>query len=169
MCALATELIFYVAPIHLHLEGCPKPTTSQPLVTPHLNLFSGCDAEIAHLLEMRADVCHYCAILDMYAPCVVSNRSWNNDANMHRNCCTSDAKLFNNFVLSVSDEAFMLLVLINAGARWMAELKREWAKVRMLRFQREITENNVHIQQANDVHMVRNAGRGRRLKRLLCP
>ncbi len=31
-------------------------------------------------------------------------------------------KLFNANVLSVSDEAFLLLVLINGGARWMSEI-----------------------------------------------
>ena len=95
-----------------------------------MNLFSGCDDEIQHLLTMRADVCHYCAILDMYAPCIVSYQAWNNDANMSRHCGAADLKSFNQHVLSISDEAFLVLVLINAGARWMAEVKRELGKVR---------------------------------------
>ena len=78
---------------------------------------------------MRADVCHYCAILDMFAPCIVSYRTWNDDANMNCYCCTTDLKLFNAHMLSVSDEAILLLVLINGGARWMAEIKREFGKV----------------------------------------
>jgi hypothetical protein len=85
--------------------------------------------EIENLLTMRANVCHYCAILDMYAPCIVSYRTWNHDANMNHYCCTTDPKLFNANVLSVSDEAFLLLVLINGGARWMSEIKREHGKV----------------------------------------
>ena len=97
--------------------------------TPHTNLFSGCDDEIRHLLTMRADVCHYCAILDMHAPCIVSHQAWNNDANMSRYCCSADLKVFNQNVLSISDEAFLVLVLINAGARWMAEVKRKFGKV----------------------------------------
>jgi hypothetical protein len=48
---------------------------------------------------------------------------------MKHYCCTSDPKLFNANVLSVSDEAFLLLVLINGGARWMSEIKRENGKV----------------------------------------
>jgi hypothetical protein len=61
--------------------------------TPHMNLFSGCNDEIQHLLTMRADVCHYCAILDMYAPCIVSYQAWNNDANMSRHCGAADLKV----------------------------------------------------------------------------
>ena len=101
-------------------------------MTPHMSLFSGCRTEIENLLTMRADVCHYCAVLDMYASCIVSHRTWNDDANMNRYCCTTDPKLFNAHVLSVSDEAFLLLVLINGGARWMSEIKREHGKVRLL-------------------------------------
>ena len=48
---------------------------------------------------------------------------------MNHYCCTTDPKLFNANVLSVSDEAFLLLVLINGGARWMSEIKREHGKV----------------------------------------
>jgi hypothetical protein len=110
-------------------EGCPKPTTTQPFVTPNMSLFSGCQMEIENLLTMRANVCHYCAILDMYAPCIVSYWAWNHDANMNHYLCTTDPKLFNANVLSVSDEAFLLLVLINGGARWMSEIKREHGKV----------------------------------------
>ena len=94
-----------------------------------MSLFSGCKTEIANLLTMRADVCHYCAILDMYASCIVLFQTWNDDANMNRYCCTTDPKLFNTHVLSVCDEAFLLLVLINGGARWMSEIKREHDKV----------------------------------------
>jgi hypothetical protein len=78
---------------------------------------------------MRANVCHYCAILDMYAPCIVLYQTWKDDANMNHYCCTTDPKLFNTNVLSVSDEAFLLLVLINGGARWMSEIKPEHGKV----------------------------------------
>jgi hypothetical protein len=41
---------------------------------------------------------------------------------MNHYCCTTDPKLFNANVLLVSDEAFLLLVLINGGARWMSEI-----------------------------------------------
>ena len=80
----------------------------QSLVTPNMSLFSGCQSKIENLLTMRANVCHFCAILDMYAPCIVSYQSWNDDANMNCYCCTTDPKLFNAHVLSVSDEAFAI-------------------------------------------------------------
>jgi hypothetical protein len=95
----------------------------QAFVTPNMSLFSGCQMEIENLLTMRANVCRYCAILGMYAPCIVSYQTWNHDANMNHYCRTTDPKLFNANVLSVSDEAFLLLVLINGGARWMSEIK----------------------------------------------
>jgi hypothetical protein len=61
----------------------------QPFVTPNMSLFSGCQMEIEKLLTMRENVCHYCAILDMYSPCIVSYWTWNHDANMNHYCCTT--------------------------------------------------------------------------------
>jgi hypothetical protein len=58
----------------------------------------------------------------MYAPYIVAYQTWNDDANMNCYCCATDPKLFNAYVLSVSDEAFLLLALINGGARWMSEI-----------------------------------------------
>jgi hypothetical protein len=97
-----------------------------------MSLFSGCQIEIENLLTMRANICHYCAILGMNAPCIVSYQTWNDGANMNCYCCTTDSKLLNANVLLVSDEAFLLLVLINGGARWMSEIKRENGKVCIL-------------------------------------
>ena len=67
----------------------------------------------------------------MNAPCIVSYQTWIDDANMNHYCCTTDPKLLNGpaYVLSVSDEAFLLVVLIDGGARWMSEIKQENAKV----------------------------------------
>ena len=81
---------------------------------------------------MRANVCHYCVIIDIYAPCIVSYQAWNDDANMNCYCCTTDPKLFYTNVLSDNDDAFLGLVLINWGARWMSEIKRENRKVCIL-------------------------------------
>jgi hypothetical protein len=96
----------------------PQTNRNQPFVTPNMSLLSGCQIEIENLLTMRANICHYFATLDMYAPCIVSYQAWNDDANLNCYCCTTDPKLFNANVLSVSDEAIFLLVLINGGARW---------------------------------------------------
>ncbi len=109
-------------------EGCPKPAAMQSLVTPNMSLLSGYQIKIENLLTMRANVCHYCAILDMYAPCIVSYQTRNDDLNMNHYCCTTDPKLFNANVLLVSDEAFLLLFLINGGVRWMSEIKQEIGK-----------------------------------------
>jgi hypothetical protein len=43
--------------------------------------------------------------------------------------CRGNAALFNEFVLSISDEAFLLLVLLNYTATWMSEMTNEQAKV----------------------------------------
>ena len=116
---------------------------------------------------MRADICHYCAILDMYAPCIVSYRTWNDDANMNRYCCTTDLKLFNAHVLSVSDEAFLLLVLINGGARWMAEIKREFGKVSCRSTVNDRTPFFVHYKTNPKQH--RTTARGQKNRNLQCP
>jgi hypothetical protein len=110
-----------------HQKDAPNQVAT--IVTPNMSLLSRCRTEIENLLTMRADVCHYCAILDMYAACIVSYRTWNDNANMNHDCCTTDPKLFNAQVLSVSDEAFLLLVLIDGGARWMSEMKQKNGKI----------------------------------------
>ena len=46
--------------------------------------------------------------------------------------CGDSAALFNDFVFSMSDEAFMLLVLLNYTETWMSELAREQSKVRTI-------------------------------------
>jgi hypothetical protein len=52
-----------------------------------------------------------------------------NNANMNCYSCTTDLKLFNTHVLSVSNEVFLLLVLISGGARWMSKIMQENGKV----------------------------------------
>ena len=83
---------------------------------------NGSDKDIARLLQMRDNCAFYCAILDLYAPPVVSVRGWNNDTNMATYCASNDYRVFGRHVLSISDEAFILLVLVNASARWMADV-----------------------------------------------
>jgi hypothetical protein len=72
------------------------------------------------MLEMRKNMVHYIQLNDLYAPCVVSKCAWNNEANMAA-CCGSSNRLFERFVLSISDEAFLLVVLDNYSACWQAE------------------------------------------------
>ena len=47
---------------------------------------------------------------------------------MLRNCKDNE-QLFREHVLTISDEAFMLLVLINYTATWMSEIQDEHHKV----------------------------------------
>jgi hypothetical protein len=84
---------------------------------------------VPYMLEMRTNMVHYVQLIDLYAPCVVSKRAWNNEANMAAYCGSSN-RLFERFVLSISDEAFLLVVLDNYSARWQAEYANDIKKVR---------------------------------------
>ena len=80
------------------------------------------------MLEMRKNMVHYVQLIDLYAPCVVSKRAWNNEANMAA-YCGSNNRFFEQFVLSISDEAFLLVVLDNYSACWQAEYANNIKKV----------------------------------------
>ena len=86
--------------------------------------------DIRKLLQLRDNCGFYCGILDHYAPAVVGSKKWNNDTNMKAFCTTTDIKAFGRHVLSVSDEAFIILVLVNSSPRWMAEIIRTETMVR---------------------------------------
>ena len=91
------------------------------------NQFRGTPAELNFLLSMRHNMQHYARFLNRYAPCVVSNRVWNDKAKM-QDACSGSSELFSQ-MLTVSDETFLLLVISNYSARWFAELQRESHKV----------------------------------------
>ena len=107
-------------------EGCDKGTGGANRHT----LYSGCEEETAYLLEMRKNICHYAQIIDTYAPCIITSARWNDDVNMEANCTTTDRRVWNKKILSISDEAFILLCLINYGKRWFAEVLKAEKKVR---------------------------------------
>ena len=88
-------------------------------------IYGGCDEETTFLIQMRNNICHYAKILDTYAPCIVKNTRWNNDANMEEYCTTTDRPTWDRRILTISDEAFLLLCLINYGKRWFAECNRD--------------------------------------------
>ena len=81
------------------------------------------------MLEMRTNMVHYVQLIDLYDPCGVSKRAWNNEANMAAYCGSSN-RPFERFVLSISDEAFLLVVLDNYSARWQAEYDIDIKNVR---------------------------------------
>ena len=101
----------------LHPEGF----TSHAGTCGH-RLYSGCEDETSYLLKMRDNICYYAQIIDTYAPCIVGSSKWNNTINMENHCATTDRKVWSKKILSISDEAFILLCLINYGKRWFAEL-----------------------------------------------
>lgn len=84
--------------------------------------------DINKLMRMRQNLVHYVHLVHIYAPCIVSSRLWNDKTNMLRNC-TDNEQLFRENVLTISDEAFMLLVLINYSKTWMQEIQDEHHKV----------------------------------------
>jgi hypothetical protein len=95
---------------------------------PHFKVNNGTDADTAYMMDMRDNLVHYVHLIDIYAPCIVGHSAWNDKATMMR-YCRGNAALFNEFVLSISDEAFLLLVLLNYTATWMSEMTNEQAKV----------------------------------------
>jgi hypothetical protein len=86
-------------------------------------LYSGCDDEAPYLLKMRDNISCYAQIIDTYAPCSVGSSRWKNIVNMETQCATTDRKVWIKKILSISDEAFILVCLINYGKRWFAELE----------------------------------------------
>ena len=79
---------------------------------------------------MRKNICHHAQIIDTYAPCIITSARWNDDVNMEANCTTTDRRVWNKKILSISDEAFILLCLINYGKRWFAKVLKAEKKVR---------------------------------------
>ena len=53
----------------------------------------------------------------------------NDDVKMNLYCNTSDPKLWANKILSISHEAFLLLILINYIQRWIDEIMQDRRKV----------------------------------------
>jgi hypothetical protein len=80
------------------------------------------------MLDMRNNLLHCMHFIDIHAPCIVGY-SHLNDRSNKRQYCGKGGALFNKFILSISDEAFLLLVLYKYSATWMSELQFEQAKV----------------------------------------
>jgi hypothetical protein len=86
--------------------------------------FTGSDADIAYMLQMRQNQAHYISLIDMFAPCIVFSSVWNDDALMAE-YCGNNKQNFQEHVLTISDETFLLLVLLNYTACWLAEVHLE--------------------------------------------
>jgi hypothetical protein len=83
----------------------------------HKTLHGGLN--IPYMLKMHKNVVLYIQLIDLYAPCLVSKHAWNNEANMAAYCGSNDCFL-ERIVLSISDKAFLLVMLHNYSARWQA-------------------------------------------------
>jgi hypothetical protein len=97
----------------------------------HFKINKGSAADMEYMLDMRDNLVHDVHLIDIYAPCIVGHSIWNNKTNMTQYCRDSGG-LFNDFVFSQSDEAFLLLVLLNYTETWMSELTHEQSKVRSI-------------------------------------
>ncbi len=84
---------------------------------------------VPYLLELRENMVHNMHLIDMYAPSVVSSRAWNNESNM-RDYCRTDEVVFECHVLPISDEAFLLVVLIKNAPRLHVEYSNKIKEVR---------------------------------------
>jgi hypothetical protein len=76
------------------------------------------------MLQMRQNQVHYISLIDVFAPCILSSSVWNDDAVMAEYCGNNEQN-FQEHVLTISDETFLLLVLLNYAARWSAEVQLE--------------------------------------------
>ena len=90
---------------------------------------TGSNDDIDYMLQLRQNQVHYTTLIDVFAPCIVSNSMWNDDALMAKYCGDNQYN-FQEHVLTISDEAFLLLVLVNYAARWTAELQLQTKVVR---------------------------------------
>ena len=120
------------------------------------SVMNGAQTDIDKLLMMRKNCGFYSEILDMYAPAIVSAKVWNNEANMKAYCGTDDPKEFGKHVLTLSDEAFLLLVLINYSAHWYSEIQKKqrryvWGVDCHYAIIARLSSNSTNIDQANNM------------------
>lgn len=94
----------------------------------HFHMSNGSDEAMNHMLLMRENLVYYVHLIDIYAPCIVGKSKWNDIANMTRYCGNNEQQ-FNDHVLSISDEAFLLVVLFNYTETWMSEVEQNISKV----------------------------------------
>jgi hypothetical protein len=124
------NMILYHVPAFSRFTMCIGVGRLQGGEIPMYELMNGSPQELQRMLEMRDNCLFYSEFIDYYAPAVVGSQVWNDDANMKAHCSTNDIRTFGKKVLTVSDEAFILLVMVNAAPRWMAEIVRDDCKVR---------------------------------------
>jgi hypothetical protein len=67
------------------------------------------------MLQMRQNQAHQKSLIDVFAPCIVSSSISNDDARMAEYCGNNEQN-FQEHVLTISDEAFLLIVLVDYAA-----------------------------------------------------
>jgi hypothetical protein len=108
--AFATEVV------KAALANSPTQSSSM-LLSQYLG---GTNTHFTYLMGLRNNSTHYLQLIDTFAPCLVGKYLWNNDSAMARMCSSLHQHEFDN-LFSVSDEAFILLLIDNYAARWVAE------------------------------------------------
>lgn len=93
-------------------------TTGMLMKTEAVDLF-----EADAIKSMRENFGVYLSFIDMFAPCVVGDNVWNAKPNPLDKVVREGARL--DTVLTVSDEAFILLCFKNYSAKWKAEAELE--------------------------------------------
>ena len=88
--------------------------------------FQGNDTDSNYIMCMRRNITHYVEFLNTFSPSMVSLKKWSTFAVMEAACVGQGA--FSD-MLTVSDEAFMLLLIDNYAVRWYAENERARKKV----------------------------------------
>ena len=88
---------------------------------------TGSDTDSNFLLLLRTNLVHYVQIIYEFAPCVVSLRKWKQSVQMER--LSNGCGFAFNEILSVSGEAFIVLVLIDYSERWAAEIDKQKKQV----------------------------------------
>ena len=96
---------------------------------PHFKQNNGSDADMEYMLAMRNNIVQYVNLIDIYDRCIVGSTNWNNVDNFKHHC-GDNVSLFNERVLSISDEAFLLVVLYNYSATWTSEIVIRNTKVK---------------------------------------
>ena len=88
--------------------------------THHL-LYSGCEDETNYyLLKIRDNICYFPKSWTPMPHALTAAASGITLSTWRPNCATTDRKVYSKKVLSISDEAFILLCLINYRKWWFA-------------------------------------------------
>jgi hypothetical protein len=81
----------------------------------------------AFVLGLRSNQSHYVQFLEIFGPAIMGYNEWHSISNC-RSACTGSNLDFERW-FTISDEAFILLVIVNYSKRWQSEVQSEFRKV----------------------------------------